>query len=65
MMRRILITALLGLLLLPNLLAQNPKNLNNDQLAMRSALFNFVKQEGYMPEVDSEGDIKVMSVGKI
>ena len=64
MMFRIFITALLGLLLLPNLLAQNPKNLNNDQLAMRSDLFNFVKQEGYMPELDSDGDIKFKSEGK-
>ena len=63
-MKRIVITALLGLLLLPNLLAQNPKNLNNEQLAMRSDLFNFVKQEGYMPELDSDGDIKFKSEGK-
>lgn len=64
-MKRIFSILLLGVLLMPALLAQNPKNLNADQLELRSDVFNFLKQEGYMPEIDSDGDIKFKAEGKI
>lgn len=38
-------------------IAAEEKKLNSDQLALRSEIVTFLKEEGYMPEIDSDGDI--------
>lgn len=63
-MKKIVITLVLGLLILPTVsFAQNSHN--SEQLALRTNLFNFLKEEGFMPELDSDGDIKFKSEGQI
>lgn len=39
------------------------KDLNSSQLKLRSEIFNFLKEEGFMPEIDSDGDIKFKRQG--
>lgn len=34
------------------------KSFNADQLALRQNIFDFLKEEGYVPELDSDGDIR-------
>lgn len=52
------------ILMLPILvMAQNNSELNSEQLKLRTELFNFLKEEGFMPELDSDGDVKFKSEG--
>lgn len=44
--------------------AQSDSEFNSEQLALRTDLFNFLKEEGFMPELDSDGDIKFKSEGQ-
>ncbi len=63
-MKRLIITLIIGLLILPTVsLAQNDSEFNSEQLALRTDLFNFLKEEGFMPELDSDGDIKFKAEG--
>ena len=64
-MKRLIITLVLGLLILPGMsFAQSDSGFNSEQLALRTDLFNFLKEEGFMPELDSDGDIKFKSEGQ-
>ena len=64
-MKRFVITLVLGLLMLPSIsFAQSDSGFNSEQLALRTDLFNFLKEEGFMPELDSDGDIKFKSEGQ-
>ena len=64
-MKRFIITLVLGLLILPSIsFAQSDSGFNSEQLALRTDLFNFLKEEGFMPELDSDGDIKFKSEGQ-
>lgn len=64
-MKRFITTLVLGLLILPSIsFAQSDSGFNNEQLALRTDLFNFLKEEGFMPELDSDGDIKFKSEGQ-
>lgn len=64
-MKRLIITLVLGLLILPSMsFAQSDSGFNSEQLALRTDLFNFLKEEGFMPELDSDGDIKFKSEGQ-
>lgn len=64
-MKRFIITLVLGLLMLPSMsFAQSDSGFNSEQLALRTDLFNFLKEEGFMPELDSDGDIKFKSEGQ-
>ena len=63
-MKRLIILLVLGFLMVPySIFAQNPKDLNGEQLGLRNELFTFLKEEGFMPEIDSDGDIKFKSEG--
>ena len=64
-MKRLILTLVLGLLILPSIsFAQNDSGFNSEQLALRTDLFNFLKEEGFMPELDSNGYIKFKSEGQ-
>lgn len=64
-MKKYIITLVLGLLILPSIsFAQSDSGFNSEQLALRTDLFNFLKEEGFMPELDSDGDIKFKSEGQ-
>ena len=64
-MKRFIITLVLGLFILPSIsFAQSDSGFNSEQLALRTDLFNFLKEEGFMPELDSDGDIKFKSEGQ-
>lgn len=64
-MKRLITTLVLGLLILPSMsFAQSDSGFNSEQLALRTDLFNFLKEEGFMPELDSDGDIKFKSEGQ-
>ena len=64
-MKRFIITLVLGLLISPSIsFAQSDSGFNREQLALRTDLFNFLKEEGFMPELDSDGDIKFKSEGQ-
>lgn len=64
-MKRFIITIVLGLLILPNIsFAQSDSEYNSEQLALRTDLFNFLKEEGFVPELDSDGDIVFKSEGQ-
>lgn len=64
-MKRLIITLVFGLLILPSIsFAQSDSGFNSEQLALRTDLFNFLKEEGFMPELDSDGDIKFKSEGQ-
>jgi len=39
------------------------KDLNSSQLKLRTEIFNFLKEEGFMPEIDNDGDIKFKRQG--
>lgn len=65
-MKRFIITLIVGLLILPTVsLAQSDSEFNSEQLALQTDLFNFLKEEGFMPELDSDGDIKFKSEGQL
>lgn len=52
------------MLIVPSVvLAQGESEYNSEQLAMRTELFNFLKQEGFMPDIDKDGDIHFKSEG--
>lgn len=39
------------------------KDLSQEQLELRTDISNFLKEEGFMPEIDSDGDIRFKSEG--
>ena len=41
------------------------QQLNNSQLSLRSNIRQFLVEEGFMPEIDSDGDIKFKKEGKV
>ncbi len=63
-MKKFIVSLILGLLILPAAsLAQGSSEFSAEQLALRTDLFNFFKEEGFMPEYDTDGDIKFKSEG--
>ncbi|MGN0033990.1 MAG: hypothetical protein ACI358_09490 [Candidatus Limimorpha sp.] len=65
MKRLIIIFLLLATTAVPiSLRGQNDAEYNSEQLALRTDLFNFLKEEGFIPELDSDGDIKFKSEGQ-
>ena len=62
-MKQVIITLVIGLLLPVALKAQNREH-SAEQLELRTELFNFLKVEGFMPEIDSDDDIKFKSEGQ-
>ncbi len=52
-MKRLIITLVLGLLILPSISFAQIYSYTSEQLALRTDLFNFLKEQGYMPEVSS------------
>ena len=64
-MKKLITTLVLGLLILPSIsFAQRDSGFNSEQIALRTDLFNFLKEEGFVPELDSDGDIKFKSEGQ-
>lgn len=64
-MKKLIITLVLGLLILPSIsFAQSDSGYNSEQLALRTDLFNFLSEEGFTPELDLDGDIKFKSEGQ-
>ena len=59
-MRKYLLLALIQLCALQTLMADD---LNSAQLKLRSDIQTFLKEEGFMPEIDSDGDIKFKKEG--
>ena len=53
------------LCLIATTLAFAQKDLNSSQLKLRTEIFNFLKEEGFMPEIDSDGDIKFKRQGGV
>lgn len=51
------------LCLIATTLAFAQKDLNSSQLKLRTEIFNFLKEEGFTPEIDSDGDIKFKRQG--
>jgi hypothetical protein len=51
------------LMLLPVSSLAQEAGFTSEQLALRSEIFNFIRQEGFVPELDSDGDIKFKSEG--
>ena len=49
-------------LTLPRAAAQD--SLNAEQQALRSELYDFLKGEGYLPEIDGDGDIAFKAEGE-
>lgn len=39
------------------------KSLNSDQLELRQNIVSFLKEEGFMPEIDSDGDVRFKCEG--
>lgn len=65
-MKKIIITLLFAVMVLPVVsFAQSDSKYNSEQLALRTNLFNFLKEEGFVPEIDSDGDIKFKADGDI
>lgn len=62
-MKRLFILLIATLLLFPTMIKAAEKDLNTEQKALRSEIFSFLKEEGFSPEIDSEGDIKFRSEG--
>ena len=50
-------------LTLPRAAAQD--SLNAEQQALRSELYDFLKGEGYLPEIDGDGDIAFKAEGEM
>lgn len=63
-MKKVIVSLVLAFLIIPLLsFAQEKAEFNEEQQALRTDLFNFLKEEGFMPELDSDGDIKFKSEG--
>ena len=64
-MKQNFLTTFIVLLAFPvMLMAQSNPQYNEEQLALRTDLFNFLKEEGFMPEIDTDGDVKFKYEGK-
>lgn len=63
-MKRYLIALVCALVMLPSISFADAPNFNKEQLDLRTDVLNFLKVEGYMPEIDSDGDIKFKSQGQ-
>lgn len=59
-MKRFITMLIVGLVISTISMAQE---LNEEQLHLRADLVNFLKVEGFMPEIDSDGEIKFKSEG--
>ena len=56
---------MIGILLLASFVSQaQEKKLNREQLALRNEISMFLKEEGFSPSIDSDGDIKFDTDGK-
>lgn len=65
-MKRIVIIFFLWVAFVPIALkGQDNADFTNEQLVLRNELFNFLKEEGFMPELDSDGDISFKSEGQL
>lgn len=65
-MKRVIIMLLLWVAFAPIALkGQDNTEFTNEQLALRNELFNFLKEEGFMPELNSDGDIRFKSEGQL
>lgn len=62
-MKRLFVLLIATLLLFPTMTKAAEKDLNTEQKALRSEIFSFLKEEGFSPEIDSDGDIKFRSEG--
>ena len=60
-MKRILLLA--GLMLAMCASAYAQKSFNDEQLRLRGNIERFLREDGYMPEIDSDGDIKFKREG--
>lgn len=61
-MKRFIAILILGLMALP--MSLTAQEFNSEQLALRADLFGFLREEGFLPEYDTDGDIKFKSEGK-
>lgn len=61
-MKKIILSVVLMLCIVTSMFS---KELNTRQLQLRSDIKLFLKEEGYMPEYDSDGDIKFKSEGRV
>ena len=61
-MKRILLLFILIIAISSTALAQ--KKFNSEQLQLRSSIELFLREEGFMPEIDSDGDIKFKKEGE-
>ncbi len=52
------------LIMLMTFVSLNAKELNSTQLQLRSSINSFLREEGFMPEYDSDGDIKFKKEGR-
>ena len=61
-----LVICLIGVLSLvfSSNVAAEEKEFTSEQLALRSEIMQFLKEEGYMPEIDADDDIKFKSEGR-
>lgn len=59
-MKRVL---LFMLCLMATILAYAQKDLSSNQLKLRTEIVNFLKEEGFAPEIDNDGDIKFKRQG--
>ena len=64
-MKRFFVLFILGVVLFPMMSFAQENEYTPEQLALRSDIFNFVKQEGFVPEIDPYGDIKFKSEGDV
>lgn len=62
-MKKFCITLLLGLFGIVSLSAQS--SFTPQQLSLRSNIYQYLRTEGYVPEIDSDGDIKFKKEGDI
>lgn len=64
-MKRLIISliSVLSLMFSSNVAAEE-KEFTSEQLALRSEIMQFLKEEGYMPEIDADDDIKFKSEGR-
>lgn len=60
-MKKFCITLLLGLFGIVSLSAQS--SFTPQQLSLRSNIYQYLRTEGYVPEIDSDGDIKFKKEG--
>lgn len=51
------------LCIVTSIMVHAQKDLNNNQLNLRTGIFNFLKEEGFTPEIDKDGDIKFKRQG--